>query len=282
MPELPEVEVVVQSLRGQLAGGRLTAAQFSGKQLRHAFPKQAIHQLIGQPLQNVTRRAKFVLLEFPSGWLAIHLGMSGAAQVCPSTTPSEKHDHVRLGFQLARQKTCDLIYNDPRRFGSFQWFEKSQVKDLQTLGGLLGESAAGLEPFDPQFDGRWLFEKSRSIRAAIKPWLMQGSTVVGVGNIYACEALYASGIHPARAAGAVSLARYERLAESIQTILRSAIDAGGSTIRDFVGADGATGRYGQSHQVYGRAGATCSKCQRPIRRIVQQQRSTFYCYGCQR
>jgi formamidopyrimidine-DNA glycosylase len=282
MPELPEVEVVVQSLRGQLAGGQLTAAQFSGKPLRHTFPKQAIDRLVGQRLQNVTRRAKFVLLEFPAGWVAIHLGMSGAAQVCPRSTPPEKHDHVRLGFQLAHQKTCDLIYNDPRRFGSFQWIAKSEAKDLQAIGGLLGESATGIEPFDAQFDGRWLFERSRSIRAAIKPWLMQGSTVVGVGNIYACEALYASGIHPARAAGAVSLARYERLAQSIRTILQSAIDAGGSTIRDFVGADGATGRYGQSHQVYGRAGAPCSHCQRLIRRIVQQQRSTFYCYGCQR
>ncbi len=282
MPELPEVEVVVQSLRGQLAGGRLAAARFSGKRLRHAFPKQAVDRLIGEPLQNVTRRAKFVLLEFPSGWLAIHLGMSGAAQVCDSTTPPEKHDHVRLGFHLPNQQTCDLIYNDPRRFGSLQWIEKSQVNDLQSVGALLGESATGIEPFDPHFTGQLLFEKSRSIRAAIKPWLMQGSTVVGVGNIYACEALYASGIHPARAAGAVSLARYDRLATSIREILQSAIDAGGSTIRDFVNADGVRGRYGQSHQVYGREGTPCPTCKRPIRRMIQQQRSTFYCYGCQR
>jgi formamidopyrimidine-DNA glycosylase len=282
MPELPEVEVVVQSLRGQLAGARLTAARFSGKRLRHAFPQQAIDRLIGEPLQNVTRRAKFVILEFPSGWLAIHLGMSGAAQVCDRNVPSEMHDHVRLGFLLPNQQVCDLVYNDPRRFGSFQWFEKSQVSDVQALGALLGESAKGIEPFDPCFDGRLLFSQSRGSRAAVKPWLMQGSTVVGVGNIYACEALFASGIHPARAAGAISSARYERLATVTRDILRSAIEAGGSTIRDFVSADGAPGRYGQAHQVYGREGRPCSKCARPIRRIVQQQRSTFYCYGCQR
>ncbi len=282
MPELPEVEVVVQSLRGQLAGARLAAARFSGKRLRHAFPKQAVDRLVGEPLLNVTRRAKFVILEFPLGWLAIHLGMSGAAQVCPRDVPSEKHDHVRLGFLLPNQQVCDLVYNDPRRFGSFQWFEKSDVSDTQALGAVLGESAKGIEPFDTRFDGQLLYVQSRRIRAAVKPWLMQGSIVVGVGNIYACEALFVSGLHPARAAGAISLARYERLAVAVREILQSAIDAGGSTIRDFVSADGAKGRYGQSHRVYGREGRPCPKCMRPIRRIVQQQRSTFYCYGCQR
>jgi formamidopyrimidine-DNA glycosylase len=279
MPELPEVEVTARALRPVLAGQRLLAWHSSGLALRYPMPARELDQLVGQTLQTVERRAKFLLLQFSSGWLVIHLGMSGACRFAPPEEPARLHDHLMLAFG---PRKVTMVLNDPRRFGSVQWVPANAAADMHALGACLGESAAGLEPFSPAFTGAYLRRAAVGKKISIKQWLMQGSTVVGVGNIYACEALFAAGIHPARPAGRISQARLTPLAMRIQTILANAIEQGGSTLRDFHSADGSPGRYGQSHQVYGRAGQPCAICGTPIRRMIQNQRSTFYCHVCQR
>ncbi len=283
MPELPEVEVTVRALRDAIHGSRLQAFRFSGKSLRHPFPKSALTELKGASVESVGRRAKYVLVEFSSGWLAIHLGMSGSLACCRGGGPAElgPHDHVWLEFQALAGGMVAVVYHDPRRFGSFQWIAKDAV-NATDLGVVLGSGASGMEPLDAAFNGRRLHAASRGRRVSVKQWLMDGKTVVGVGNIYACEALFEAGIHPTRAACAVSLQRYGQLATAIVRILSQAIAQGGSTIADFYGPDGQAGRYGQSHRVYGRQGEPCLRCGKPIRRIVQGQRSTFFCHGCQR
>lgn len=280
MPELPEVEVTARVLASRLDGARLVGWSFSGRALRHPFPGDAMSALEGATVRRVGRRAKYVLMVFDRGCLAIHLGMSGAMR-CEedACTPALLHDHVRMAFIDTRGHRLTAVFHDPRRFGSFQWLADASPTDP---GPWLGESACGIEPLDPAFDGALLHRLSRRVRTPIKPWLMSGRVVVGVGNIYACEALFDAGIHPARRAGAVSRERSERLAPAICRVLEAAIAAGGSSISDFVGADGSPGRYGQSHRVYGRAGQSCTACGTALRRIVQQQRSTFYCHVCQR
>lgn len=283
MPELPEVEVTARALRDAIDGCRLGAFCFMGKSLRHPFPKAELARLQGASVLSVGRRAKYVLVEFPSGWLAIHLGMSGVLACHQDGRPKAlgPHDHVWLEFQGPRGRSVGVRYRDPRRFGSFQWITKDALGTAD-VGPLLGSGASGMEPLGQAFNGAALFQASRDRRVPVKQWLMDGKTVVGIGNIYACEALFDAGIHPARAARAVSLQRYVRLAAAIQRILAQAIDQGGSTIADFRGPDGQAGRYGQAHRVYGREGAPCVNCSKPIRRKVQGQRSTFYCHGCQR
>lgn len=288
MPELPEVEVTARHLGAALRGATLRSSQFSGKRLRHPFPRQAMASLVGQRLNQVSRRAKYLLLAFDNGWLAVHLGMSGVMQCCDPATPPRLHDHVRLSFRLDSGNMMDVVFHDPRRFGSFQWIDYAELGDTRDLGELLGESARGIEPFDPAFDGDFLYQQSRGKTTPIKHWLMSGQTVVGVGNIYACEALFESGIHPARAADSIARPRYQSLATAIRRILAAAIASGGSTISDFLGPDGQAGRYGGSHQVYDHEGAPCPRCislgnsKAKIRRMIQQQRSTFYCCVCQR
>lgn len=288
MPELPEVEVTAQHLAAAVQGARLVSAHFSGKRLRHPFPRQAMASLTGQRLRQVGRRAKYLLLEFDPGWVAVHLGMSGVMQCCDPATAARLHDHVRLSFRSDSGDAIDVVFHDPRRFGSFQWIGRADLGNDQDLGELLGESARGLEPFDSAFDGDFLYQQSRGKTTPIKHWLMAGQTVVGVGNIYACEALFESGIHPGRAAGSIAKPRYQSLAAAIRRILAAAIASGGSTISDFLGPDGQAGRYGQSHRVYDHEGAPCPRCasmgnpRAKIRRMVQQQRSTFYCCVCQR
>ena len=185
-------------------------------------------------------------------------------------------------FSLGRQRErlerwCSTILGDLAHGNG--WIVQTETFDL---GVLLGDASSGLEPFDPRFTGQGLAESARGRRVGIKQWLMSGSTVVGVGNIYACEALFNSGIHPLRKASAISRVRYDRLANAVRQILQAAIDSGGSTIQNFVGLDGEAGRYGQKHCVYGREGEPCPRCSRPIRRRVIGQRSTFFCHGCQR
>ncbi len=282
MPELPEVEVTARALRQAISGCVFLGFRYSGKRLRHAFPRAALARLIGMPVLSISRRAKYVLLEFKPGWIAVHLGMSGSIeQAAHANQTLGLHDHVLLQFGPAAGAPRTLVFNDPRRFGSWQWLDRAQTETFD-LGVLLGDASSGLEPFDPRFTGQWLAESARGRRVGIKQWLMSGSTVVGVGNIYACEALFNSGIHPLRKASAISRTRYDHLANAVRQILQAAIDSGGSTIQNFVGLDGEAGRYGQKHCVYGREGEPCPRCSRPIRRRVIGQRSTFFCHGCQR
>lgn len=279
MPELPEVEVTAQRLRASLAGATLANCRVSNKRLRHPFPKAALARLAGQTLIGIGRRAKYLLLEFPQGWLVVHLGMSGAIRLCDPDAPDVLHDHVRMHFISAQGRPMDVVYHDPRRFGSFRWVDRRRGMQLDRS---LSRSPLGMEPFDPVFDGALLHRASRKKKSSVKQWLLSGHAVVGVGNIYASEVMFLAGIDPRRKAESLSLARCGRLARAIRRVLASAIDAGGTTLQDFTAPDGSEGRYGQSHQVYGREGLACPRCGSPISRIVQQQRSTFFCRGCQR
>lgn len=281
MPELPEVEVTACQLRSMLADARLLSCQHSGKALRYPFPQKAFSLLQGQCLLTVRRRAKFLMLEFEAGWLVVHLGMSGSLQCAEPGTPAKLHDHVRIRFDR-HNNPVDLIFHDPRRFGSFQWIARKDHADWQAAADRLSREGLGLEPFDASLTARTLHQSARGSKTSIKQWLMNGRALVGVGNIYASEALFDAGIHPQRKAGSVSLQRFERLLFSVRRILQNAIDSGGSTLRDFQQPDGSAGSYRQNHRVYGRYGQPCLQCGTPIRKIIQQQRSTFYCHACQR
>ncbi|MEP7097890.1 MAG: bifunctional DNA-formamidopyrimidine glycosylase/DNA-(apurinic or apyrimidinic site) lyase, partial [Dokdonella sp.] len=226
--------------------------------------------LTGQRVDDVERRAKYLLVHTQAGSAVLHLGMSGALRVLPAATPIGIHDHVdwRLDNGLV------LRYTDPRRFGCQLWQPQGEIHPL--LAGL------GPEPLSDDFDGDSLWLRSRGRSAAVKVFLMDQANVVGVGNIYAAEALFAAAVHPKRAAGSISRARYVRLATEVKRILAYAITRGGTTLRDFISPDGAPGYFEQELFVYGRAGQPCKVCGAPIRVITLGQRSTFYCPRCQR
>jgi len=273
MPELPEVEVVRLGLAPLLTGQRLARVWTSGKSLR-SFEgcSSLLEGLCGQVVLGVGRRSKILLFEFETHTLRLHLGMSGVLTLEPQSvgTRLAKDPHEHLALQFERHA---LWFRDPRRFGDVQ---------LCAPGASWPASALGVEPLSAAFDDAYLFRAAIEVRQAIKPWLMSGAVVVGVGNIYASEALFRAGIHPNRLAGQISERRMRTLSEMIRAVLREAIEKGGSTLRDFRSHAGRPGDYRDAHQVYGRQGTPCPKCQRPIRRIVQSQRSTFYCGNCQR
>ena len=287
MPELPEVEVTRLGLMPVLPGLVLESVRTSGKALRSfSGSAGALKPLTQQRLQTIARRAKQLIFVFERHLMSVHLAMSGVLQWRASgqSVVMSTHDHVAWRFQSG-----ELILNDPRRFGDIRLlvkpaaFEDHLEESLARLpADWLGQAASGLEPLSTEFDGETLFHAARGVRQAIKVWLMRGDIVVGVGNIYASEALYRAGISPRRAAGRISRQKMDRLAQTIAQVLQEAIDQGGSTLRDFYGADGQPGRYGQAHQVYGRQGLPCLVCGQPIRRLVQAQRATFFCPNCQR
>ncbi len=298
MPELPEVEVTRLGLMPVLPGLVLESVRTSGKPLRtFAGSSTVLRPLVQQRLITIARRAKQLIFVFERHLMSVHLGMSGVLvwrqTTAQRSTPSAGlpghaghagHDHVIWQF-----KTGQLVLNDPRRFGDVRLldkpagFEQDLQRNLQVLpADWLGQAASGLEPLSANFHGEALFQAARGVRQSIKVWLMRGDVVVGVGNIYASEALFRAGLSPRRAAGRVQRSRMNRLAQAMTEVLREAIDQGGSTLRDFHGADGQPGRYGQAHQVYGRQGLPCLVCGATIRRLVQAQRATFYCPGCQR
>ena len=280
MPELPEVEVTAQALRPTLVGGQVVAWTCSGKRLRHPLPRRALADLVGQRLLAVGRRAKYVLLDFPQGWLAVHLGMSGSLQCVPCAQPPQMHDHLRMSFRCSDQ-VRDMVFHDPRRFGSIQWIARSSLGSGD-IASALGTSAQGIEPLDSEFTGAYLFERSRQRQTSVKSWLMSGETVVGVGNIYASESLFRAGISPLRAAGKVSRERYAALADAVKAILAYAITRGGTTLRDFLSPDGAPGYFEQELSAYGRGGESCPRCGRPMKQALVGQRTTVWCGHCQR
>ncbi len=269
MPELPEVETTRRGLAPHLLGRRVLALEVRQPRLRWPVARELITDLPGQRIEAVERRAKYLLVRTAAGSALLHLGMSGALRVVPARTPIGAHDHVDWRLDSGRV----LRYTDPRRFGCQLWQAPGTTHEL--LEGL------GPEPLSDQFDGRVLWDRSRGRRAAVKVLIMDQAVVVGVGNIYASEALFAAGIHPRRAADAVSRARYERLAREIQRILAQAIECGGTTLRDFISPDGVPGYFEQALWVYGRAGQPCRVCGTAIANCVLGQRSTFYCPHCQ-
>ena len=271
MPELPEVETTRRGVVPLLSGERVTAVAVHNGRLRRPVTRGLAAILIGQRLTTVARRAKYLLFEFERGTLIIHLGMSGSLRVVAADAPRLVHDHVEILF--GRQRCLRL--RDPRRFGLMLW----TTNDPQTHA-LLRD--LGPEPFDQAFDGAYLHARARGRAAAVKNYIMDGHVVVGVGNIYASEALFRAGIHPARAAGRISAARYDQLARQICDVLTEAIAAGGTTLRDFMRNDGEPGYFRHNLKVYDRAGEPCVVCASPLDKRVIGQRSSFFCRRCQR
>ncbi len=271
MPELPEVETTRRGIEPHVKGRRVTGVVVRQRRLRWPVPRALERALPGQVIRAVERRAKYLLLVTDAGTAIVHLGMSGSLRLVPADSAPGPHDHVDL---VLDDGNC-LRLTDPRRFGALLWTRTDPTRHrlLRDLGP---------EPFDAAFDGAWLYRRSRGRRVAVKSFLMDSHTVAGVGNIYANEALFLAGIHPARPAGRISRQRYERLAKSVRDILQQAIARGGTTLRDFVGGDGRPGYFQQTLRVYGRAGEPCMQCGAPIRATRIGQRSTFYCPRCQR
>ncbi len=270
MPELPEVETTRRGIAPALEGRRITAVRIRDRRLRWPVPRGLEARLRGQPVTAVRRRAKYLLIETPAGSAMVHLGMSGSMRIVTAGDPPEKHDH----FDIVTD-TGDIIrFNDPRRFGSLLW------AGADPAGHPL-LAALGPEPLDDAFTGIYLRESARGRKVAIKQHIMNSHVVVGVGNIYASEALFRAGINPKRAAGRVSAERMERLAFAIKTVLGEAIKVGGTTLRDYRGGDGKPGYFRQKLNVYERGDQPCRICGTGVTRIVQGQRATYYCKQCQ-
>ena len=271
MPELPEVETTRRGVEPLVAGRTVAGLVLRVDKLRWPLSPRLEVDLTGQTVRVVERRAKYLLLRCRSGTLIIHLGMTGHLRVVPATQPPDRHDHIDLVFT---DGSC-LRFSDSRRFGAFLWTDGEPLQHP-----LL--AALGPEPLGEALRGDYLFRQSRGRRGAVKSFIMDQRVLVGVGNIYASEALFRAGIHPGRTAGRISAARYGRLSRAIRQVLEEAIEAGGTTIRDFSGSDGRPGYFSLRLLVYGRAGEPCSTCGRPVRRQVIGGRSTFWCAACQR
>ena len=274
MPELPEVEVTRRGIAPVLTGSRVSGVIVRTPTLRYPLPPNLQQTLAGLRLREVSRRGKYLLLDFDHGHLLIHLGMSGSLRLVPATLAAEKHDHFDLVFAI-KGKSVALRLRDPRRFGAILWLQGDPLKHR-----LL--AVLGVEPLTEEFSATWLRKEFAGLSAAIKPTLMDSHRVVGIGNIYASESLFRAGIDPRTAAGRISLKRLERLVSAIKATLTAAIAAGGSSLRDFIHSDGSSGYFQQQYFVYGRGGDPCRVCGREIRELRQGQRATFFCAGCQR
>lgn len=270
MPELPEVETTRRGVEPHCRGRAVRRVVVRERRLRWPVPDRLDSLLAGQTIDSVERRAKYLLFHLQAGSLLVHLGMSGSLRLVKQDEPIIAHDHIDLQLEGGTA----LRYHDPRRFGSVHWIPAGESHPL--LNDL------GPEPLAGEFDGKWLYRRSRGRKAPIKHFIMDAKVVVGVGNIYANEALFLAGIRPDRAAGRISLARCECLAEKIKQVLTNAIAQGGTTLRDFVGSDGRPGYFAQQLYVYGREGEPCKQCRRPLKAIRQGQRSSVYCVTCQR
>jgi formamidopyrimidine-DNA glycosylase len=271
MPELPEVETTLRGITLHLSNHQVADVVIRNPKLRWPIPANLPELLQGQTVRSLQRRAKYLLVEFDHGTLILHLGMSGSLRIQPVGTPPEKHDH----FDLVLDAGQLLRLRDPRRFGAVLW-HAGDIAQHPLLASL------GPEPLEHNFDGDYLHRATRSRSVAIKQAIMDGHLVVGVGNIYANEALFRARIRPQLAANKLSLPRCQRLAQNIKEVLLEAIQQGGSTLRDFVHSDGSSGYFQQSYFVYGRTGEPCRVCGTSIKQIKQGQRSTFYCPACQR
>jgi formamidopyrimidine-DNA glycosylase len=271
MPELPEVETTRRGVEPHVVGRRIARLLVHERRLRWPVRRNLPQLLAGQRVLRAGRRAKYLLLEVECGTLILHLGMSGSLRVLPCDTPRLKHDH--LDFELDSGQT--LRFNDPRRFGSLHF----TAEDPNTHP-LLADLAP--EPFDAAFDGHYLWRVTRKRRVAIKQLVMNAKLVVGVGNIYASEALFRAGIRPRRPARGLTRDECSRLAAAIREILAMAVKVGGTTLRDYVGVDGTPGYFRQKLFVYERAGERCRQCSATIKTCTQGQRSTYWCAGCQR
>jgi formamidopyrimidine-DNA glycosylase len=271
MPELPEVETTLRGIRPYLLKQKIQKVVVRQASLRWPIPQNLPGLLLKARVEAVNRRGKYLLLTFPHGHLMIHLGMSGSLSLAAEGKAVSKHDHV----DIVLESGWILRYNDPRRFGCILWVE-GEPFEHPLLASL------GPEPLGDLFSDDYLYQCSRRKSLAVKSFLMDSKIVVGVGNIYANEALFRSGIHPLRKANRISLNRYARLSVIVREVLAAAIQQGGTTLRDFVGGDGKPGYFKQELQVYGRGGQACVKCSTTLKEVRLGQRSTVYCPNCQR
>lgn len=270
MPELPEVETTRRGLAPHLQGRRITGVTLRRPDLRWPIPAAVRERLPGQRIEAVERRAKYLLTHTAAGSALWHLGMSGVMRVLPADTPVGVHDHVDVALDDGRV----LRFTDPRRFGCLLWQPPGEVHEL--LAGL------GPEPLSEAFSGDTLFAASRGKKASVKTFVMDQAVVVGVGNIYAAEALFEAGIRPTTPAGRVTRERYARLAAAVKRILGYAIERGGTTLRDFLNPDGLPGYFEQELFVYGREGEACKACGTALKAMRLGQRATVWCPRCQR
>jgi len=270
MPELPEVETTRRGIAPHVEGRRVEAVLVRQPKMRWPVP-QTVQSAVGLSITAVRRRAKYLLLDTAAGSIIIHLGMSGSLTVQSKNKIVLKHDHIDI---VLDDGNC-LRLNDPRRFGAFLW-QGCDEPELKLFADL------GPEPLTDDFDGERLYQLSRRRTVAVKNFIMTNAVVVGVGNIYANEALFMTGIDPRKAAGKVSRRLYLKLAENIKDVLARAIEQGGTTLRDFMGADGKPGYFRMQLKVYGKAGEACPTCETPIRSLSIGQRNSFFCPQCQK
>ncbi len=270
MPELPEVETTLQGISPHIKHHKVIKVLIRRSDLRWPVTKDIPHLLANSILLDVTRRGKYLLLQFEQGVALIHLGMSGSISIVENEEVIGKHDHFDI--QFSNHKI--LRFNDPRRFGAFLWAGKDPLNHKLLIN-------LGVEPFDKDFNGNYCYRAARSRKIAVKSFIMDAKLVVGVGNIYANEALFLAGIHPARSANRIGLQRYQNLVLVIKKVLTNAIKQGGTTLRDFTQVDGKPGYFSQSLNVYGRAGLDCLQCAEPLTEIRQSGRSSVFCNNCQ-
>ncbi len=271
MPELPEVETTCRGIEPHLTGRQIHRVAVHEPRLRWTVADELATWAQGQTVRGVRRRAKYLLVDLERGYLLLHLGMSGSLRVLPDSTAREKHDH----FDLELDSHWTVRFNDPRRFGSLHHGEGDPA--LHPLLAKLGP-----EPLEPDFDAAYLHRVTRKRSVAVKLAIMNSHIVVGVGNIYASEALFRAGIRPGRAAKSLTHAECAALVKAIKAVLSMAIRHGGTTLRDYVGAGGEPGYFKQKLYVYEREGEPCRRCGELVRHRVQGQRSTYFCAGCQR
>jgi len=270
MPELPEVETTKRGLEPHMLERQVLSVGIHQKQLRWKIPSHLPTTIKGELIKRISRRAKFILIKFGNGTLVMHLGMSGSISVVPSGKPLKKHHH----FELILDNETSMRFHDPRRFGSILWQKNNEQLSLfKNLGP---------EPLSSEFNENTLYLSSRARKKNIKTFIMDSNIVVGVGNIYASESLFKAGISPKRAAGKTSKKRYQELTQCIKQILSEAINNGGTTLNDFSNIDGEPGYFSQVLSVYGRNGMPCKRCDGTIKRIVQNQRASYYCPRCQK
>jgi formamidopyrimidine-DNA glycosylase len=275
MPELPEVETTCRGIQPYVQAAVIDALVVRNGRLRWLVDQERMNQeLKGQRVRTLTRRGKYLLLWLDTGVLLLHLGMSGSLRILDSQVAFGKHDHIDLRFE----KGLVLRYNDPRRFGAFVWhsFTDGLVENHSLLAHL------GPEPLLTDFTGDYLYKRSRGHQLPVKSFIMDAKVVVGIGNIYANEALFAAGIHPLKSAARLSRPKAEKLVVEIKSILTRAINRGGTTLRDFVGGDGKPGYFAQELNVYGRGGEPCRHCAKPLTERRLQNRTTVFCTLCQR
>ena len=269
MPELPEVETSRRGIEPWIVDTSITNVVVRDRRLRWPVAADVERNLVGQTIHSVERRAKYLLINTGNGTAILHLGMTGSVFIVDRESPAGIHDHVDVELDSGKA----LRFRDPRRFGSLHWSREPLAHPLLVK--------LGPEPLGDEFGGEYLWRKSRGRKVSVKQFIMNAQIVVGVGNIYASESLFLSGINPRRAAGRIARHRYDALADAIRDVLSRAIKAGGTTLRDFYGGDGEPGYFKQQLEVYDREGEHCRCCNTVIKAIVKGQRSTYYCSSCQ-